>query len=95
MDWGTAVFEWDEAKRRSNLGKHGIDFRDAAQALGTSPQLTYDSSRGEEKRHVGIVEINGLLVAIVHTWRGEAVRIISARRARGREERDYRALFGR
>lgn len=26
-------FEWDEAKRRSNLAKHGVDFTDAAQVL--------------------------------------------------------------
>lgn len=30
-------FDWDEAKRRSNVQKHGIDFIDAARSLKTGP----------------------------------------------------------
>ncbi|MFN0145487.1 MAG: BrnT family toxin [Dehalococcoidia bacterium] len=26
-------FEWDEGKRRANLRKHGLDFRDAAEVF--------------------------------------------------------------
>ena len=94
MDWAAVHFEWDEAKRRSNLGKHGIDFRDAARAMPLRPMLVYSSPRGNEERYVGVLEIGGKVIAVVYTRRGEAVRIISARRARKGEERDYRSLFG-
>ncbi|MFG1360659.1 BrnT family toxin [Xanthobacter pseudotagetidis] len=67
MDWDTVLFEWDEAKRRSNLDKHGVDFRDVARAMRSGPIVIYDSSRRQEEHHVGIVEISGLLFAVVHT----------------------------
>ena len=34
-----AVFEWDDGKARYNLGKHGVDFTDAAQIFA-GPVLT-------------------------------------------------------
>jgi uncharacterized DUF497 family protein len=86
--------EWDAQKARHVLMERGIDFRDAALALIEDFVLRVSSPRLEEDRYVGLVEINGKVWAVVHTWRGETLRIITARRARFREERAFRdALY--
>lgn len=83
-------FEWDEAKRAENLAKHGVDFVDAAQVLSRSPLVLADERRDYgEPRYIAWGELNGLLLAVVFTVRGEALRIISARRANARERRRY------
>ena len=100
------LFEWDDAKARANLAKHGVDF--AADAVGTlssrfadSLNLTeYDhdhSDEGEARwRTTGPrPEGRGLLV-ICWTRRqrdegGQTVtRLISARRANDRERDEWR-----
>jgi uncharacterized DUF497 family protein len=66
--------EWDEAKRRSNLAKHSIDFADAAETLSTSRTLVRRSNvktATNEDRYVAIGKIRERLVAIVFTRRGE------------------------
>lgn len=87
-------FDWDEPKRESNLKKHGIDFLRAILVFEGKPYV-YPSPRGAEKRFVAIGGVEGRVIAVVYTERlvkGETViRIISARRARTNEERDYKA----
>lgn len=79
-------FEWDETKRRHNLAKHGIDFIRVWEAFDGRPIYSYASPRGAEERFVTLAPIEGRLVAVVWTKRGEdTVRIISARRARDAE----------
>jgi hypothetical protein len=82
------IFEWDDNKRRLNIAKHGIDFADAAEVFGDPKQYTYRSTaRSSETRFVSVGTAAGSLIAVVFTWRGRTVRIISARAAR-RSERD-------
>lgn len=87
-------FEWDEAKRLGNLDKHGIDFIDAAGLFDGRPVYIYASHRSEEDRWVVVGRVEGRLIAVVCTFRGEATRLISARRARDGERRKHQALFG-
>jgi uncharacterized protein len=75
--------------------ERGMDFGDAAIALLEGPALISPSKRQDEDRHVGLVEVQGKIWAVVHLWRGEALRIITVRRARLREERAYRELHPR
>ena len=87
-------FEWNEAKRRSNIEKHAIDFRDVAAVFDGRLVMSRQSSRDREERFVTVGAISGRIVAVVWTWRGEnCIRIISARRARDAEERHYRRLL--
>jgi uncharacterized DUF497 family protein len=58
------------------------------------PLLTVPTPRGDEERFLGVGLIEGKFFAVVWTWRGNAVRIITARRARDEEEERYRALYG-
>ena len=87
-------FEWDEAKRIANIEKHGIDFLRAREMFDGRPLLEAVSLRGDERRVLSIGALDGRIVAIVWTLReGSAVRIISVRRARDAEERQYRQTF--
>ena len=84
-------FEFDSAKSQVNLEKHGIDF-EQAQALWLDPRRLEIPGRSErEARWLIVAAIEGQLWTAVITYRGEAVRIISARRARPEEI----ALYGR
>jgi uncharacterized protein len=86
-------FEWDERKRLANLAKHGLDFLDAVLAFD-EPCHSYQSPRGGEDRWVTIGLLEGREVAVVWVERGDAIRVISFRRARHEERRQYRELYG-
>ncbi|MFG1422911.1 BrnT family toxin [Roseixanthobacter liquoris] len=86
-------FEWDEAKNEKNVAKHGIGFAQAAVVLAANRRLTFLSAQSGEERYVSIIEISGRLFAVIHLQRGQAIRIISVRRARKSEEKQYRALY--
>ncbi len=85
-------FEWSEEKRLRTLAARGLDFNDAPRAFDGRPVLTLGSPRGDEARWLSISVLDGRYIAIVWTMRGEARRIISMRRARRGEERDYRQI---
>ncbi len=85
-------FEWNEDKARQNIEKHGVSFEEAATVFGDPLSLTIDDplhSR-EEDRFVTIGEMaNRDLLVVVHTERGDSIRIISARKATPPERRTY------
>ena len=84
-------FEWDENKRRQNLADHKVDFRDVISvffdpyALDEEDTGTYDEIR---YRTIGMSR-EGRAFFVVYTWRGNAIRIISARKAEPYERRKY------
>ena len=86
-------FEWDEAKNRSNIAKHGIDFNDAVRVFDGPFQTEEDDDfwHGEiRERTYGLLD--GVTVAvIVHTDRDGRTRLISARRASHSERRKFEA----
>ena len=87
-------FEWDEDKRESNLDKHGIDFQDAVHVFDGRVILTGRSTFELEERFLTTSILNdGRCATVIWTVRGEKTRIISARRARDAEERNYRKLY--
>jgi uncharacterized protein len=83
-------FEWDRRKAEANLAKHGVDFADAVEVLLDALALTVADEDPAEERFVtiGVDGLNRILV-VVYTWRGERIRIISARRATRRERTQY------
>lgn len=84
-------FEWDEAKAKSNLRKHGFDFDEVGRifmvARFTEVEVTRDGDG--ERRWKRTALLFGLLLTVVFTQRGECVRLISARRANKGEEKLY------
>ena len=83
--------EWDEEKATVNLRKHGVDFADAALVLEDELALTTsDLSSEAEERFVTLgSDPAGRLLVVIYTWRGERIRLISARQATGKERRRY------
>lgn len=87
-------FEWDEAKRLSNLVKHGIAFADLTPMCNGRHRLDFESPRGGEHRTLSIALLDGRLIAVAWMWRGaEVIRLISARRARDEEKWRYGQLY--
>jgi len=87
-----AQFEWDEAKNARNREKHNIDFMDAILVFAQAHALRR-SDRGGEERLVATGMADGLLISVIYTVRDGRFRIISARRARENEKREYRARY--
>jgi len=88
------MFEWDETKRRINLEKHKLDFVAAWLLFDGRATITARSDYPIEARYVTTAIIDGKFYTVVWTWREDARRIISFRRARNVEERAYRQIYG-
>ncbi|MEW5744536.1 MAG: BrnT family toxin [Nitrospirota bacterium] len=88
-------YEWDEEKRQRNLKKHKVDFTAAAEFDGEAALVIPDTRREyEEERLVAIGPVNSRLHVMALTVRGEAVRVISLRKANGRERNCYEETIG-
>jgi uncharacterized protein len=88
-------FEWDEQKRLSNMAKHGFDFIHAARLFDGRARLDAQSPRGREHRILSIGELDRVMIAVAWTQRGaDACRIISVRKARDEEKRQYQQIHG-
>jgi uncharacterized protein len=89
------LFEWDEAKARSNQRKHGVSFEDAMLVFADPFALVeQDRSADGELRWQTLGLIGGIVLLLVahtvhSTAEDEIIRIISARRATGKERQRY------
>jgi uncharacterized protein len=84
-------FEWDREKAAANLKKHRVSFQEASTVLHDPLSTTFPGRASEgEQRFVTIgISLLGHLLVVAHTDRGDAVRLISARRATRRERGFY------
>jgi uncharacterized DUF497 family protein len=92
-------FEWDRGKNLSNIEKHGITFKVAAETFFDPNAEVYDDethSQDEERFIlIGMNEKDNILT-VCHCYRGEddsVTRIISARKATSHEESLYGGAF--
>ena len=86
------LFEWDRHKAQANRQKHGVDFEEASTVFDDPFLLVrYDPDHSvEEERYLAVGRSrNRRMLLVVHTERGMATRIISARRATAAESRTY------
>ena len=87
-------FEWDAAKNKANLKKHGLSFEDA-ELVFSGPIVTVE----DDRRHYGEQLFSALgtlalrVIYVAYTIRGESIRIISMRKANEREKRIYQERF--
>ncbi len=88
-------YEWDPAKARANLAKHGIRFADAIAVLEDERALTIrDPFSEEEERWITLgSDAMGRALVVVYSWRGGNARLISARRATRRERKQYEGTY--
>lgn len=84
------MFEWDEAKRRHNLAKHGVDF-DAVWEFDWDNAVQLIDARRDygETRYVAFAHIAGRLFCCVYAERNGNKRIIGLRKANRKEEQFY------
>jgi uncharacterized DUF497 family protein len=84
-------FEWDDEKAAGNLRKHGVSFEEARDVFKDAfGMLELDLTRGHgEERLIFTGVARDRILVVVHTEREDRIRIISARRANKREQRDY------
>ena len=85
-------FEWDDKKAQSNLKKHGVSFEEGATVFNDPRIATIsdpDHSEDEE-RYVSIgMSVIMRLLSVIHTFRKERIRLISARKATKAEKKNY------
>lgn len=86
-------FEWDLTKAASNLNKHGVAFEDAMRVFYDVERIeTYDGREDHAEDRwatIGVVYLSVLYV--VYTVRDDdTIRLISARKANAREQKQYR-----
>lgn len=81
---------WDEAKRLRNIKTHGLDFA-GCEAVVQGPVLTWDDDRqayGELRINL-LGWLDGTVVHLTYTERGDDLHIISLRKAEKHEIRPY------
>lgn len=84
-------FEWDKKKYRLNVRDHGLRFEYAARVFLDPNRLDQEDDREDygETRRVTVGRIDERVFVVVYTERGKTNRLISARKADDREEKDY------
>ena len=85
--------EFDPAKARANLRKHGVSFPHAEQALRDPMAFTIGDpeSHGEQRLVTLGMDSLGRVLVVIHTQREERTRLISARKASRGEADRYHA----
>lgn len=85
---------WDEAKRRSNLKKHGLDFAhvadfdvESAKTVADTRGLTHSKFVYPEPRFISIGLMRGKLVVLVYSEIKSGWRVISLRPAEEKEQK--------
>jgi uncharacterized protein len=85
-------FVWDQNKKRENVRKHGIDFRDVIDMF-KQPMLVQLDARQDygEDRWIGVGLLKDVVAVVVYVeWQDEeTIRIISARKATTYEKDEY------
>ena len=87
-------FEWDEKKANANHKKHGIDFTDVVLVFYDERAVTIRDIAWEEERFVTMdMDVLARLLVVCCIWRGNRIRIISARKATREERREYEKAY--
>jgi uncharacterized protein len=82
--------EWDCRKAASNLKKHGIDFAEAALVFYDELAITIREMDSGEERFITLgMDALARVLVVTYAWRGDRIRIISARKATPRERHEY------
>jgi uncharacterized DUF497 family protein len=78
-------YTWDDAKRQTNLAKHGYDFADAHQVFA-GPTITVEDARDYGEQRFNTTGFLGLsIVTVTHTETDDEIRVISIRKAESHE----------
>jgi uncharacterized protein len=80
-------YQWHPAKATANVKKHGIEFADAVGGFEDPSAVTIEDPDSEgEQRFLSIgLGFLGRLIVVAYTYRGDNIRVISARKATRKE----------
>ena len=84
-------YQWDPKKADINKQKHGIDFADAVGVFEDEWSLTIKQEIIGGEQHFATVGVDflGRIIVVVYTYRGNDIRLISARPATKAERNVY------
>ena len=86
------LFEWDADKAKSNWDKHKVSFEEGATVfhdlfVATMPDPDHSD---DERRYIALgLSVQGRLLVVVYTERGDKTRLISCRKAASVERKAY------
>ena len=85
------MIEIDPVKAKKNFADHSIHLAEAETVLYDPLALMLEDGTADgEQRFLTVgMDAEGRILAVVYTWRGDNIRLISARKATGREKRSY------
>lgn len=87
-------FSWDDDKRRLVRRAHGLDLADVCRVFDRDVLETYDDTHSaSEDRWRGIGLLDDRFVFVAYTYRGDTIRLITARPAEPEEKLAYLAHF--
>jgi len=82
-------FEWDPKKAETNRRKHWVRFSEAVEVFDDDRVVLLVDETSEEKFLAIGMDGFGRVLVVEFTWRGDTIRITSARKATRSEERQY------
>lgn len=82
---------WDPKKAKKNFKDHGVHFADAEPVLFDPHALSREDEDAEGEQRFVSIGMDSLfrILVVCYTYRGEDIRLISAREATKREKRAY------
>jgi uncharacterized DUF497 family protein len=86
------LFEWDDTKAELNLRNHEVDFNEAKTVFEDPFAIEIpdvEHSESEDRMLILGLSLLSRVLMVVHTERGDRVRIISARKATPSERQQY------
>ena len=83
------IFEFDSNKNESNIAKHHVSFEEVQEIWEDPDLLVLPARKRGERRQLAIGRAFTVMFSVIHTKRGEAIRIISARRSTKKEVEQY------
>ena len=84
-------FEWDTEKAYANYKKHGVEFQTAVEMFFDPFLMALDEriEEGEMRHHAVGMTKNWQILFVAFVWRGDDIRLISARLATNSERKQY------
>ena len=86
------TFEWNKVKASENRGKHGVTFEEGRSAFfDENARVIPDPEHSDDEDRFVLLglSVRLRLLVVVHVWRDNMIRIISARKADRSERQQY------
>lgn len=85
------AYQWDAKKAETNRKNHGVDFADAIGVFKDDYALSLREEFVDGEQRFASIGLDFLarVIVVVYTYRGDDIRVISARLATKRERKAY------